>query len=575
MVESIVTDVTHKNLEQELIGQNKPIDILFDPNTNPGNNENDNKPDVLLEDIEGLDNNDEMNNGANDSKIQKKEQILDDKVKNDDNSNSIDNRTDDKGNEDDDEESENDDEESENDDEESENDDEESENDDEPNEYDDDDDEYNKADVDPIRSEHETLKEPVLEVPKDFELSDTTPTQIIGHIQSVFESNMIIKSDLSAEKRVLKEGAIICLQNKTIVGRICEIFGPLVCPFYRISFKDKNAAEKFVQNIGEKVYLVIPSAHWTDTFELKRFKGSDASNVYDEEVKEEEQEFSDDEKEESYKRQQKRLKKQKKPNNNENNTNVSENVNKKRKRNNNTYNNNNRNNKYINTKNMPGSKYNNFKFPQMRLPNLMKPEPLSYMPREKRVPENSSNSASIHNSTDYSQQNQVNNTYLSNYNDNVQRNLQTEYQNNCTGSYANPGLNNSANPIYYQANNPSHFIPQPQFYPNTQVKISTNNNNNNNTYQPYQQVPNAYTNTYQQQQQYQNQSIQFYQQYQNQPMQSYQQQPQPQINSQIQKVLTLLQQQYNQTSPSLLNNTNNNVHRTDDNDVDKNFKPDY
>ncbi|CCF60275.1 hypothetical protein KAFR_0J02110 [Kazachstania africana CBS 2517] len=166
----------------------------------------------------------------------------------------------------------------------------------------------------PIRSKHELTEEPLIEIPDDYKVDPNTNISEAGSIQSLFENNVIIHSNMSGERRVLKEGSIFCLEDRNVIGTLSEVFGPLQNPFYRVSFKSSRTdIKKLVEeNTGKKVYIVVADATWVDTFELKRFKGTDASNNFDEELPEEEQEFSDDEQEALFKKKKKADKKRKK-----------------------------------------------------------------------------------------------------------------------------------------------------------------------------------------------------------------------------------------------------------------------
>lgn len=200
----------------------------------------------------------------------------------------------------------------------------------------DDDDEPNSNE--PIKSKNEILDDKIIEVPENYKIDEKTNIAEIGIIKSVFESNVIVEGITSGEKRVLKDGSIFCLENREVVGTLSEVFGQLQRPFYRVGIspvnESKNEITAKVKNlIGTKIFIVVPDAHWIDTFELKRIRGTDASNGYDEELPEDEQEFSDDEKEAQYK---KMLKNQKKRKNNSNSKSKDNNkVNKKKPQNNN------------------------------------------------------------------------------------------------------------------------------------------------------------------------------------------------------------------------------------------------
>lgn len=164
-----------------------------------------------------------------------------------------------------------------------------------------------------IKSKHEMDEEPIPELPDGYEIDSNAKLTEIGVIKSAFENNIVIHSIGSGEKRVLKEGSILCLEDRTLIGTLCEVFGKLENPFYRVSLPASRHAQfdELKERIGEKAFIVVPEAHWIDTFELKKIKGTDASNGYDEELSEDEQEFSDDEKEALYKRAKKERRKNK------------------------------------------------------------------------------------------------------------------------------------------------------------------------------------------------------------------------------------------------------------------------
>lgn len=165
-----------------------------------------------------------------------------------------------------------------------------------------------------IKSKHEIDEEPIPGLPDGYEIDPNAKLSEIGVIKSAFDNNIIIHCLESGERRVLKEGSILCLEDRTLIGTLCEVFGKLENPFYRVSLPPSRQAQfaELKERIGQRAFIVVPEAHWVDTFELKKIRGTDASNGYDEELSEDEQEFSDDEKEALYKR----LKKERRKNKN-------------------------------------------------------------------------------------------------------------------------------------------------------------------------------------------------------------------------------------------------------------------
>jgi len=156
------------------------------------------------------------------------------------------------------------------------------------------------------------------------------------------ENTIVVQSDTTYNP--LNEGSILCNVNGIIMGKINEIFGPINTPFYvirRVSDKatsnndsgssssdsinndssnndsSNNDSNNTSSNssssssssgssssstladfaIGTSVYCAIEYSSFVTAVTMNYKKGSDASNIYDEELPEEDQEYSDDEKE--------------------------------------------------------------------------------------------------------------------------------------------------------------------------------------------------------------------------------------------------------------------------------------
>lgn len=177
--------------------------------------------------------------------------------------------------------------------------------------YEDDDEEVNEGENDePIKSKNEILDSRVPCLPENYTVDDKTNIQFIGNVSGVVEKNVIITAAKSAEDRVLNEGTVLCFEDRTPVGLLYEVFGRLQSPVYSVKFNTQEEAEKFRGKKGSKVFFVVPTAEFLSTHQIRKFKGSDASNCNDEELPEDEQEFSDDEKEAAAKKKKKRKKRQ-------------------------------------------------------------------------------------------------------------------------------------------------------------------------------------------------------------------------------------------------------------------------
>lgn len=162
---------------------------------------------------------------------------------------------------------------------------------------------------DPPRTKNEIIDFQVPSLPVDYTIEDQTKIQLVGYLSGVVEKNVLIKSLSSAEERVLSEGTVFCLEDRTPIGLLFEVFGKLQAPIYSIKYNTVEEALKWVDKKGENVYFVVPTAEYLSTFMIRKMKGTDASNFNDEEIPEDEQEFSDDEKEAAAKKNKKRKKK--------------------------------------------------------------------------------------------------------------------------------------------------------------------------------------------------------------------------------------------------------------------------
>lgn len=149
----------------------------------------------------------------------------------------------------------------------------------------------------PIKSKNEITDEPAEQLPEGFVIDSDEPIQQIGEIVGFVEKSIIIKSKTSGEFRFLREGSVLCFEDRTPLGYLFEIFGPVSKPMYRVKFNNEAQALQFKDKKKEPVYYVVPKSQFEYTDSIKAIRGTDASNWNDEELPEEEQEFSDDEKE--------------------------------------------------------------------------------------------------------------------------------------------------------------------------------------------------------------------------------------------------------------------------------------
>lgn len=161
----------------------------------------------------------------------------------------------------------------------------------------------------PLRTKNEIAEEPAPTVPSDFRLTEDTPIEYVGELVQIVEKTAVIKAAVSGEYRVLAEGSIFCFENRNLLGVLFETFGRVQEPMYTVKFNTTEETEAIAAYKGQKVFYIVPASSFVLTDAVRQVKGSDASNLHDEEVPEEEQEFSDDEKEAEFKSRKKRAKK--------------------------------------------------------------------------------------------------------------------------------------------------------------------------------------------------------------------------------------------------------------------------
>lgn len=149
-------------------------------------------------------------------------------------------------------------------------------------------------------------EKPEEKIPKpDVEITPAMRIFELGLVENIVESYVLIKGTLSAETRVLESGSVLCLEDRKVIGAVMEPLGRVEEPLYSVAFTNNAEIAEYGLQKGTKIFYVESLSTYVFTQPLKLLKGSDASNVHDEEVDDDEIEFSDDEAEAEYKRKKK------------------------------------------------------------------------------------------------------------------------------------------------------------------------------------------------------------------------------------------------------------------------------
>ncbi|OAA32195.1 H/ACA ribonucleoprotein complex, subunit Gar1/Naf1 [Moelleriella libera RCEF 2490] len=160
-----------------------------------------------------------------------------------------------------------------------------------------------------LRTKNEVAQE-VLPKP-DITITEEMKIEELGSVENIVENIMLIKAITPGEYQVLDTGSVLCNAERTVIGVVAETIGKVLQPMYTVYFNSAAEIKELGLEIGHGIFYPVDHAHYVFTQPLKNLKGSDASNLHDEEIGDEEMEFSDDEKEAEYKRSLKQKKRDK------------------------------------------------------------------------------------------------------------------------------------------------------------------------------------------------------------------------------------------------------------------------
>jgi rRNA processing protein Gar1 len=121
----------------------------------------------------------------------------------------------------------------------------------------------------------------------------------IGTVSAIVGSTVVIEG-VDTTEEVLDIDTVLLTSERAVIGRIFDTFGPVIKPFYTILFNNADEIKKTEVKVGINVLTIKPLSKVCLIKNINQ-KGTDASNLYDEEVTDNEMEFSDDEKEMQFK----------------------------------------------------------------------------------------------------------------------------------------------------------------------------------------------------------------------------------------------------------------------------------
>lgn len=145
----------------------------------------------------------------------------------------------------------------------------------------------------------------------DIPMTAQTKITRLGEIRDIVEGQHIVINGGSGNTHILALDTPLCNEDREIIGVVCDVIGTQKDTFYTVAFNNEEEIEDFDLEKGDDVYYIDDHVKWEFAEHIRALgKGTDASNIHDEEVDFEEQDFSDDEKEAEYKRMNKASKKE-------------------------------------------------------------------------------------------------------------------------------------------------------------------------------------------------------------------------------------------------------------------------
>ncbi|ORX94700.1 NAF1-domain-containing protein, partial [Basidiobolus meristosporus CBS 931.73] len=132
-----------------------------------------------------------------------------------------------------------------------------------------------------LRTRHELDPPPVPEI--QVEIPENAPIVPLGLISSVIDNLVVVETYISDQPQYLDAGSLLVMEDRKPLGYVFETFGPVSRPFYSVRFNQNSDIDKERIVKGKRIFSIPNMAHYVLPGAI-RDKGSDASNMYDEEV---------------------------------------------------------------------------------------------------------------------------------------------------------------------------------------------------------------------------------------------------------------------------------------------------
>ncbi|KAJ3511356.1 hypothetical protein NLJ89_g4150 [Agrocybe chaxingu] len=150
-----------------------------------------------------------------------------------------------------------------------------------------------------FQTKHE-VPEADITIPEVDKVGDHEVLEKVGEVMNIIDRAVIVRGLPSqtanrGSDRALDSDTLLVFDDRKVMGYIYETFGPTMQPLYQVKFNSSFPLDPERVRVGREVFHVPAKSHFVFVSQIKAMKGSDASNVHDEEPAEDELEFSDDE----------------------------------------------------------------------------------------------------------------------------------------------------------------------------------------------------------------------------------------------------------------------------------------
>ncbi|ROW09747.1 hypothetical protein VMCG_02375 [Cytospora schulzeri] len=159
-----------------------------------------------------------------------------------------------------------------------------------------------------VRTKNELPDEP--EPKPAITISPEDTIAPLGIVQHVVEGTQVVIEALrdGNSSNILDRGTVLCKEDRSVLGVIHDTIATVHRPMYILKFRSDEESKEAALERGSQVWFPKSQAIFVFPSQLRMEKGSDASNLHDEEVGPDEVEYSDDEQEQAHKREKKNRK---------------------------------------------------------------------------------------------------------------------------------------------------------------------------------------------------------------------------------------------------------------------------